>query len=148
MPRSGHIGFFDRSWYGRVLVERVEGLTPARAWQRAYDEINDFEKSLYNSGAIIIKFFLSLDKNEQLERFKERENNPEKRWKITDEDWRNREKWDLYLEASEDMIRKTDTAHAPWKVIPANDKRYARITALRTIIKICEEHLAKADKRV
>lgn len=147
-PRSGHIGFFDRSWYGRVLVERIEGFTPASAWQRAYDEINNFEKSLYNSGAIIIKFFLSLDKNEQLERFKERENNPEKRWKITDEDWRNREKWDLYLEASEDMIRKTDTAHAPWKVIPANDKRYARITALRTIIKICEEHLAKADKRV
>ena len=148
MPRSGHIGFFDRSWYGRVLVERIEGLTPASAWQRAYDEINNFEKSLYNSGAIIIKFFLSLDKNEQLERFKARENNPEKRWKITDEDWRNREKWDLYLEASEDMICKTNTEYAPWSIIPANDKRYARITALRTIIKICEEHLAKADKRV
>jgi len=148
IPRSGHIGFFDRSWYGRVLVERIEGLTPSSAWQRAYDEINNFEKSLYNSGAIIIKFFLSLDKNEQLERFKARENNPEKRWKITDEDWRNREKWDLYLEASEDMICKTNTEYAPWSIIPANDKRYARITALRTIIKICEEHLAKADKRV
>ena len=147
-PRSGHIGFFDRSWYGRVLVERVEGFAPAYAWQQAYEEINDFEKSLHNSGAIIIKFFLSLDKNEQLERLEDRENTPEKQWKITDEDWRNREKWNLYLEASEDMIRKTDTEHAPWIVIPANDKRYARITALKTIIEICEERLADADKRV
>lgn len=147
-PRSGHIGFFDRSWYGRVLVERVEGFSQQHAWQRAYEEINDFEKSLHNSGAVIIKFFLSLDKDEQLERLKDREDTPEKQWKITDEDWRNREKWDLYLEASEDMVRKTNTDYAPWIVIPANDKRYARITALKTIIEICEERLDDVNKRV
>ena len=148
IPKSGHIGFFDRSWYGRVLVERVEGFAKTREWQQAYGEINDYEKSLHNSGAIIIKFFLSLDKDEQLERFKERENTPEKQWKITDEDWRNRENWALYLEASEDMINKTNTSYAPWKIIPANDKRFARITALKTIIEICEERLAEANKRV
>lgn len=147
-PRSGHIGFFDRSWYGRVLVERVEGFAVHQAWQQAYEEINNFEQSLHNSGAIIIKLFLSLDKNEQLERLKNREDTPEKQWKITDEDWRNREKWDLYLEASEDMILKTNNNYAPWIIIPANDKRYARITALQTIIKICEAHLVKIDKRV
>lgn len=148
IPRSGHIGFFDRSWYGRVLVERVENFAQQTEWQQAYEEINDFEKSLYNSGAIIIKFFLSLDKDEQLERFLDRQNTPEKEWKITDEDWRNREKWDLYLEAGEDMITKTDNKHAPWFIIPANDKRYARIKALKTIIEICEERLAGIDKRV
>ena len=148
MPRSGHIGFFDRSWYGRVLVERVEGFASQYAWQQAYEEINDFEKSLHNSGTIIIKFFLSLDKDEQLKRLKDREGTPEKQWKITDEDWRNREKWSLYLEASEDMVRKTDTDYAPWIVIPANDKRYARITALKTIIEICEERLDAVNKRV
>ena len=148
MPRSGHIGFFDRSWYGRVLVERVEGFASQYAWQQAYEEINDFEKSLHNSGAIIIKFFLSLDKDEQLKRLKDREDTPEKQWKITDEDWRNREKWDLYLEASEDMVSKTDTDYAPWVVIPANDKRYARITALKTIIEMCEERLDEVNKRV
>ena len=147
-PRSGHIAFFDRRWYGRVLVERVEGFAQQHEWQQAYEEINDFEQSLYNSGAIIIKFFLSLDKDEQLERFKEREDTPEKQWKITDEDWRNREKWDFYLEASEDMIQKTSTEYAPWVIIPANNKRYARITALQTIIKICEERLNNARKRV
>lgn len=148
VPRSGHIGFFDRSWYGRVLVERVEGFAPLYAWQQAYEEINDFEKALHNSGAVVIKFFLSLDKDEQLKRLEDRLNTPEKQWKITEDDWRNREKWDLYLEASEDMILKTDTEHAPWIVIPANDKRYARITALKTIIKICEERLASKNKSV
>lgn len=148
MPRSGHIGFFDRSWYGRVLVERVEGFASQYAWQQSYEEINDFEKSLHNSGTIIIKFFLSLDKDEQLKRLKDREDTPEKQWKITDEDWRNREKWDLYLEASEDMVSKTDTDYAPWVVIPANDKRYARITALKTIIEMCEERLDEVNKRV
>lgn len=141
IPRTGHIGFFDRSWYGRVLVERVEGFAKMKEWQQAYQEINDFERSLHHSGAIIIKFFLSLDKDEQLERFKERENTPEKTWKITEEDWRNRDKWDLYLEASEDMITNTSTSIAPWVIIPANDKRYARITALETIIEMCESRL-------
>ena len=141
IPRTGHIGFFDRSWYGRVLVERVEGFATMREWQQAYQEINDFEKSLSNAGAIIIKFFLSLDKEEQLERFRDRENTPEKAWKITEEDWRNRDKWDLYLEASEDMINYTSTIIAPWCIISANNKRYARITALETIIKMCESRL-------
>lgn len=141
VPRSGHIGFFDRSWYGRVLVERIEGFSANEEWDRAYDEINDFEKSLYNSGAIIIKFFLSLDKDEQLERFEDRQNDPDKSWKLTEEDWRNREKWDLYIEASEDMIKKTSTDHAPWHIIPGNDKRFARITALKKIIETCEERM-------
>lgn len=141
IPRSGHIGFFDRSWYGRVLVERVEGFASQKEWSQAYDEIKDFEKSLYNSGAIIIKFFLSLDKDEQLERFEDREQNIEKQWKITEEDWRNREKWDQYLEASEDMINKTSTEYAPWHIIPGNDKRYARIEVLNKIISACEKVL-------
>lgn len=141
IPRSGHIGFFDRSWYGRVLVERIEGFAKKKEWKQAYEEINDFENSLAHSGAIIIKFFVSLDKEEQLNRFLDRQNTPEKNWKLTDEDWRNREKWDLYLEASEDMINKTNTKRAPWIVIPGNDKRYARITVLENIIEICEKQL-------
>lgn len=141
VPRSGHIGFFDRSWYGRVLVERIEGFATNDEWKRSYKEINDFEKSLYNSGAIIIKFFLSLDKDEQLERFEDREDDPDKAWKLTDEDWRNREKWDFYIEAGEDMVRQTSTDYAPWHVIPGNDKRYARITALKKIIETCEARM-------
>ncbi|CAM2856130.1 phosphate--AMP phosphotransferase [Salinicoccus roseus] len=143
VPRSGHIGFYDRSWYGRVLVERIEGFASNKEWNQAYEEINDFEKSLYNSGAIVLKFFLSLDKDEQLERFEDRQDDPDKQWKLTDEDWRNREKWDLYVEASEDMIRRTHTAHAPWHVVAGNNKKYARITALRKVIEACEARLEK-----
>lgn len=105
MPRSGHIELFDRSWYGRVLVERIEGFATVNEWQRAYDEINAFEKMWTDEGAIILKFFLTLDKDEQLKRFKDRQNNVDKQWKITDEDWRNRDKWDLYVEASHDMVK-------------------------------------------
>ncbi|TDL98232.1 phosphate--AMP phosphotransferase [Macrococcus brunensis] len=141
IPRTGHIEIFDRSWYGRVLVERVEGFASTEEWQRAYEEINNFEKSLTLEGAIVIKFFLVLDKEEQLTRFEERQNTPEKQWKITDEDWRNREKWDIYLEASEDMIKKTSKENAPWVIVPANNKKAARIKALRTIIERCEERL-------
>ncbi|RXK17850.1 phosphate--AMP phosphotransferase [Macrococcus sp. DPC7161] len=141
MPRTGHIEIFDRSWYGRVLVERVEGFASTEEWSRAYKEINQFEKALQIEGAIIIKFFLVLDKEEQLVRFEERQNTPEKQWKITDEDWRNREKWDLYLEASKDMIDKTSTDEAPWVIVPANNKKAARIKALKTIIEACEERL-------
>ncbi|GAA3732018.1 polyphosphate--AMP phosphotransferase [Salinicoccus jeotgali] len=146
IPRSGHVAFYDRSWYGRVLVERIEGLASKQQWQQSYEEINAFEKSLYNSGAIIIKFFLSLDKDEQLERFESREDDPDKQWKLTDEDWRNREKWDEYVEASEDMIRKTHTAFAPWHVIPGNNKKYARITALKKVIETCEARLGISAK--
>ncbi|GGB11066.1 phosphate--AMP phosphotransferase [Macrococcus hajekii] len=141
IPRTGHIEIFDRSWYGRVLVERVEGFASTEEWQRAYDEINDFEKALTLEGAIVIKFFLVLDKDEQLKRFEERQDTLEKQWKITDEDWRNREKWDVYLEASKDMIEKTSTDEAPWIIVPANNKKAARIKALRTIIERCEERL-------
>ena len=111
MPKSGHIEIFDRSWYGRVLVERVEGFASQNEWQRASDEINQFEKMWTDEGTIILKFFLCLDKDEQLKRFKDRENNPDKQWKITEEDWRNR-KWDEYLEASHDMIESTNTSYA------------------------------------
>ncbi|MFB9860900.1 phosphate--AMP phosphotransferase [Salinicoccus siamensis] len=146
LPRSGHVAFYDRSWYGRVLVERIEGLASTQEWQQSYEEIKAFEKSLYNSGAIIIKFFLSLDKDEQLERFESREDDPAKQWKLTDEDWRNREKWDEYVEASEDMIRKTHIAFAPWHVIPGNNKKYARITALKKVIETCEARLGSDAK--
>ena len=112
----------DRSWYGRVLVERVEGFASQNEWQRASDEINQFEKMWTDEGTIILKFFLSLDKDEQLKRFKDRENNPDKQWKITEEDWRNREKWDEYLEASQDMIESTNTSYAPWYIVPADHK--------------------------
>lgn len=141
MPRSGHIEIFDRSWYGRVLVERVEGFASEKEWKRAYKEINQFEEMWADEGAIILKFFLTLDKEEQLKRFKDREVNVEKQWKITDEDWRNREKWDLYLEASHDMIKKTNTNFAPWFVVPADHKKSARIEVLKQIIKKCEEVL-------
>ncbi|UXU64585.1 phosphate--AMP phosphotransferase [Staphylococcus agnetis] len=141
MPKSGHIEIFDRSWYGRVLVERVERFATYDEWSRAYDEINAFEQMWVNDGAIVLKFFLTLDKDEQLKRFKDREQNINKQWKITDEDWRNREKWDLYLEASHDMITKTHQAHAPWVIVPADHKKSARIEVLKYIIQKCEERL-------
>ena len=141
MPKSGHIEIFDRSWYGRVLVERVEGFANKDEWQRAYEEINHFEKMWTDEGAILLKFFLCLDKDEQLKRFKDREQDVNKQWKITDEDWRNREKWDLYLEASHDMIEKTDTIHAPWLIVPADHKKTARIEVLKYIIRQCENVL-------
>ncbi|QLK86802.1 phosphate--AMP phosphotransferase [Staphylococcus sp. 17KM0847] len=141
MPKSGHISIFDRSWYGRVLVERVEGFATKDEWTRAYDEINAFEKMWTHDGAIVLKFFLSLDKDEQLRRFQDRQEDPNKQWKITQEDWRNREKWDLYLEASHDMVVKTDTIHAPWLIVPADHKKTARIQVLKYIIRKCEEKL-------
>lgn len=141
VPRSGHISFFDRSWYGRVLVERIEGFATNKEWKEAYQEINHFEKSLVHSGVIIVKIFLSLDKDEQLKRFETREDDPDKNWKLTDEDWRNRDKWDKYIEASEEMIFNTNTSEAPWYVIPGNDKRYARVEALRRIVEFCERRL-------
>ena len=141
MPKSGHIEIFDRSWYGRVLVERVEGFANKDEWQRAYEEINHFEKMWTDEGAILLKFFLCLDKEEQLKRFKDREQDINKQWKITDEDWRNREKWDLYLEASHDMIDKTDTIHAPWLIVPADHKKTARMEVLKYIIRQCEKVL-------
>ncbi|MFU0761416.1 phosphate--AMP phosphotransferase [Staphylococcus pasteuri] len=141
MPKTGHLEIFDRSWYGRVLVERVEGFADKEEWKRAYHEINEFEKMWTDEGAILLKFFLCLDKDEQLKRFKDREQDPNKQWKITDEDWRNRDKWDLYLEASHDMIKQTDTNYASWFIVPADHKKTARVEVLKYIIRQCEKVL-------
>jgi len=134
LPRTGHVAIYDRTWYGRVMVERLEGFCSENDWQRAYNEINEFEKDLTDWGAIVIKFWVQIDKDVQLERFTLRQNTPEKQWKITDEDWRNREKWDLYEGAIDEMIEKTSTEFAPWYILESNDKKYARIKALETII--------------
>jgi polyphosphate:AMP phosphotransferase len=133
MPRNGRVTIFDRTWYGRVLVERVEGFCSVTDWLRAYSEINDFEHELSYAGAIVIKFWLQISKEEQLKRFKEREKIEFKRFKITEEDWRNREKWDAYHQAVCDMVDRTSTGNAPWTLIEANDKNFARLKVLRTI---------------
>lgn len=142
VPKDGHVAIFDRSWYGRVMVERLEGFCSENEWQRAYNEINEFEKELSDWGAVIIKFWVQIDKDTQLERFNMRQNTPEKQWKITDEDWRNREKWDLYETAVDEMIQKTNTNYAPWYILESNDKRYARIKALKTVIEAIEERIS------
>ncbi len=142
LPKSGHIAIFDRTWYGRVMVERLEGFCSENDWKRAYGEINEFEKELVDSGAIVIKFWIQIDKDTQLERFTERQNNPEKQWKLTDEDWRNREKWDVYEDAVNEMIQKTSTKIAPWYIVESNDKLYARIKVMKTVIETIEKALS------
>jgi polyphosphate:AMP phosphotransferase len=132
-PAFGRIVMFDRSWYGRVLVERVEGFAAMADWVRAYSEINDFEEQLVDHGSIVVKLWLQIDAEEQLRRFRERQEIDFKRFKITDEDWRNREKWNDYRIAVNDMITRTSTELAPWTLVEANDKRYARIKVLETI---------------
>ena len=143
LPKTGHIAIFDRTWYGRVMVERLEGFCNENEWQRAYNEINEFEKELSDWGAVIIKFWVQIDKDTQLARFTDRQNTPEKQWKITDEDWRNREKWDLYEVAVDEMLQKTNTTYAPWHVLESNDKKYARIKALKIVIHAIEKALEK-----
>ncbi|GAB4212991.1 MAG: polyphosphate:AMP phosphotransferase [Rhodoferax sp.] len=133
LPRQGHITIFDRTWYGRVLVERVEGFCTEADWLRAYGEINDFEHELTESGVIVVKFWLQISQEEQLRRFKEREQVEFKRFKITQEDWRNREKWDVYQRAICDMVERTSTGEAPWTLVEANDKAFARVKILRTL---------------
>ena len=133
IPLAGHITIFDRSWYGRVLVERVEGFCTEEEWRRAYREINEFEKILVDAGAIIFKFWLQIDKETQLERFESRQNDPEKNWKITEDDWRNRNKWDDYKVAVDEMLQKTSTTGAPWIIIESRDKRYSRAKVLKTV---------------
>ncbi len=144
LPRTGHICIFDRTWYGRVMVERLEGFCSEKDWQRAYNEINEFERQLTDWGAVVLKFWIHIDQDTQLARFTERQNTPEKQWKITDEDWRNREKWPQYEEAVDEMLQKTSTKNAPWYIIESNDKKYARIRTLRIIIdaleKACKNH--------
>lgn len=141
LPREGYMTIFDRSWYGRVLVERVEGFAKEEEWKRAYNEIVFFEEDIIDAGIILIKYWLQITPEEQFVRFKQRENDPMKRWKLTEEDWRNREKWSLYEEACEEMIQKTDRPNASWIVIPANDKYTARIIVIEKFCKILEEKL-------
>lgn len=139
VPPTGAISVFDRSWYGRVLVERVEGLARKDEWRRGYREINEFERMLIDDGARIVKLFLHITPDEQLRRFEQRLNDPMKRWKLTYEDFRNRDRWPDYEKAIEEMVTRTSTVRAPWHVIPANDKKYARVEALRLITEVFAE---------
>ena len=147
LPKAGHVGMYDRSWYGRVLVERVEGFATPEEWGRAYDEINEFEHDLVDWGAILLKFWVDVSPEEQLRRFQDRENDPAKQWKITEDDWRNREKYPQYKAAIDDMFRLTSTTFAPWIVLESDDKRYARIKALRIIVDALEERLGEEKLR-
>ena len=139
LPPNGAISVFDRSWYGRVLVERVEELTPERRWRQAYREIRDFERALLDDGTRLVKLFFHISPEEQLARFEERLRNPLKRWKLSYEDFRNREKWDLYAAAIDEMLARTSTARAPWHLVPADDKRHARIAAMRHVVRTLGE---------
>ena len=143
IPRKGRIAIFDRSWYGRVLVERVERYCSEFDWMRAYHEINDFEAQLVRHRTVVVKFWLAISKEEQLRRFKEREKIGFKRFKITDEDWRNREKWDAYEQAIGDMVDRTSTEAAPWTLVEANDKNFARIKVLKTLCQRIEAAMKK-----
>ena len=140
-PKAGHFVLFDRSWYGRVLVERVEGYCAEEEWKRAYSEINEMEAHWANFGAVIVKFWIHISKDEQLKRFESRESLEYKRWKIGQEDWRNREKWDQYKEAVDEMLFRTSTHYAPWTVVEGNSKLYARIKAFKTVIQAVEQKL-------
>lgn len=141
IPKAGHMAIFDRTWYGRVLVERIEGFASEEEWSRAYSEINNMEEQFTNAGYIVLKFWMHIDKEEQERRFHERENTPAKQWKITDEDWRNRAKWDEYEKAVDEMVVRTSTENAPWIVVEANSKYYARIKVLETVVAALEERL-------
>ncbi|GAB4242556.1 MAG: UDP-galactose-lipid carrier transferase [Candidatus Methylacidiphilales bacterium] len=141
LPKYGEMAVFDRSWYGRVLVERVESFATAEEWKRGYEEINGFEKLLVDDGTMILKFYLHISKEEQLRRFEARAADPYKRWKINEEDWRNREKWDEHNRAAEDMFAKTSTKYAPWHLIEANFKWFARVKVLKIIARTFEEEL-------
>jgi len=142
LPAPGRIAIFDRSWYGRVLVERVDGLASAAEWTRAYAEINAFEEELVDHGHILVKYWLAISRDEQLERFEARAKTPFKQYKITDDDWRNRAKWDDYHLAIGDMLDRTSTGFAPWTLIEAEDKRYARVKIIETLIAVLERRLA------
>lgn len=143
LPPRGQISIFDRSWYGRVLVERIEGFARPDEWQRAYAEINEFERQLAEFGTIICKFWVHISPEEQLRRFEERQSVPYKSWKLTEEDWRNREKWPLYAEAANEMLLRTSTPAAPWTVVESEDKRYGRIKVLRTLVHRLEAELGE-----
>ncbi len=139
LPREGQLVIFDRSWYERVLVERVEGFATRDEWRRAYDEINWFEQTLTNDGTVLVKFWLHIDKKEQKKRFIAREKNPYKRWKITPDDWRNRKKWDQYIEAAEEMFARTDKSYAPWILVEGNCKRWARLKVIEKVLEYTKD---------
>ncbi len=145
LPGHGGMAVFDRSWYGRVLVERVEGFATTEQWQRAYAEIVDFERSLHLESIIVVKLWMHISPEEQLRRFRQREKDPLKSWKLTEEDWRNRERWDEYRVAVEDMLDRTETSWAPWYVIPADGKKFARIAVLDAVITEIERGCARVD---
>ena len=146
LPGWGGMAVFDRSWYGRVLVERVEGFATREQWLRAYEEINDFERSLTAEGMILIKLWLHTSADEQLKRFESRAKEPLKSWKLTEEDWRNREKRPPYTEAIEDMLARCDTAEAPWHLIAAESKRFARVKVIETVIERIEDGMRSAGR--
>jgi polyphosphate kinase 2 (PPK2 family) len=146
LPGRGGMAIFDRSWYGRVLVERVEDFATREQWLRAYDEINRFEQSLVDEGMILVKLWLHVSEEEQLRRFKRREKDPLKSWKLTDEDWRNQEKRAAYEQAVEDMLARTDHPHAPWDVIAGDSKRYARVEVIQTVIARIEEGMRRSGR--
>jgi polyphosphate kinase 2 (PPK2 family) len=141
LPERGQIAIFDRSWYGRVMVERVEGFAPEDAWKRAYKEINSFERQLKDFGAVVAKFWIHISRDEQLRRFEERKASGYKAWKLTDEDWRNRKKWAAYEEAVEEMLVKTSTRTAPWMLIEGNDKYWARTRVLARLVEMLSREL-------
>jgi AMP-polyphosphate phosphotransferase len=141
LPRAGFVTIFDRSWYGRLLVERVEGFAPVSDWSRAYQEINDFEEQLARHGVVLNKFWVHISQDEQLRRFKERQKIAHKQYKITEEDWRNRKQWDAYELAVNDMVAHTSTEYAPWTLVAGNDKKFARIQILKTVCQWLEEAL-------
>lgn len=141
LPRAGHLTIFDRSYYGRVLVERVEGFAREPEWRRAYQEICEFENHQLSFGMVIVKFWLHISPGEQLKRFQGRELDPYRSYKLTEEDWRNRQKWDAYTAAAEEMFSRTSTPAAPWTIVPANDKLSARVTVLKTLVESVEQKL-------
>jgi polyphosphate kinase 2 (PPK2 family) len=146
LPGWGGMTVFDRSWYGRVLVERVEGFADRDQWRRAYKEINDFERTLADEGSIIVKLWLHISSGEQLKRFEARAEDPLKSWKLTDDDWRNREKREQYVEAVEEMIEETDREYAPWRLVPAESKRFARVETIRLVNEEIEAGMRRAGQ--
>lgn len=146
-PEEKQITVFDRSWYGRVMVERVEGFAKSDEWKRAYREINEFERQLQDAGILMAKFWLHISPEEQLRRFEARKGTPHKTWKLTDEDWRNREKWDDYRKAVEEMLIRTSTLRAPWTIVESNDKCHARVKTLKTLIAILEDAFGSKQER-
>jgi polyphosphate kinase 2 (PPK2 family) len=148
LPETGQVAILDRSWYGRIMVERIEGFCSQEAWKRAYREINQFERQLVDFGTILFKFWIHISQEEQLRRFESRSTDPLRSWKLTEEDWRNREKWDQYEAAVNEMLLRTSTVTAPWTIVEGNNKLYARIKVLQTVVdKLSQElHFEPQDE--